>query len=95
MVQPNQATSFKHGDGRAVVGRQAVLHVLVQIQFPETPPVGGCLQEGEHVVPGGAEDELGGDRAVLVGEKATGLQTLVGNGSRANGVFQVEFVFPP
>ena len=43
MVQPNQGTVFQDGDGRAVVGRQAILHVLVQIQLAQPPSVRGGL----------------------------------------------------
>ena len=94
MVQLNQGTIFEHRDGRAIVGREAVLHVLIQIQRPEPSSMGGSLQEGKHVVTGGPENEFRRDGAVLVGIKLSRGQTLVCNGP-TNGVLQVEFVFPP
>ena len=67
MVQLNQGTIFEHRDGLAIVGREAVLHVLIQIQRPEPSSMGGSLQEGKHVVTGGPENEFRRDGAVLVG----------------------------
>jgi hypothetical protein len=51
MVQSNQSSILQNRNGRAVVGREAILHVFVQIQLPQSTAMGGGLQEGEYVFP--------------------------------------------
>ena len=51
-VHANQRTVAKHGYSFAIVGRQAIFDVFIQIEFPKPPTVRRRFEEGEHVVPG-------------------------------------------
>ena len=65
-----------------------------KLESSQPSAVRGRAQEREHVVAGGAVDELRRNGAVFIGLEPTALDELVCNGSSTDGVFEVELVFP-